>query len=272
MLKIAIIGCGWLGQPLALALQHSGHQIVATCRSSSRQQELAQIGIQAHRFELGHHLDSDQIRRSLQSDLLILNIPPGGRHIQADVYTQNMIDLVCHAKVEGLQNIVFISTTAVYGEQGGEITESTTPEPVTPSAIAHIAIEEIIKQQFGQKACILRLAGLVGQQRHPARYLSGKTAVTLGQQPVNLVHQADVIKAIKAIIKLNKFGHTYHLCANEHPSRQDYYTWACEKLGLPMVAFSAKDSDPQGKLINAKWTCQQLDLDLQYPSPYNMLA
>jgi len=270
-MKIAIVACGWLGQPLAQQLLKEGHSVVATCRSAAKQQELKQQGLTAQLFNLGDNLHSATMQEVLQADLLILNIPPGGKLIQAEFFTHHMCALVQAAKSHGTQRLLFISTTSVYGEVQGEVFEHLLCQPTTLSAKAHLTIEQSVRDIFCDDASILRLAGLVGSERHPAKYLAAKSAVSQGAQGVNLVHQFDVIAAIKRIIELEQFGHIFHLSAHEHPSRQDYYSWACTQLGLQAPEFSVEVNPSQGKLINAQWTCQQLGLQLKYPSPYDML-
>lgn len=270
-MKIAIVACGWLGQPLAQQLLKDGHSVVATCRSAAKQQELQNLGLTTHLFNLGDNLHSAMMQDVLQADLLILNIPPGGKHIQAEFFTHHMCALVQAAKNHGTQKLLFISTAAVYGEVQGEIFEHLLCQPVTLSAKAHLLIEQQVREVFGNNADILRLAGLVGHDRHPAKYLAAKSAVSQGSQGVNLVHQLDVISAIQAIIQQKYYGSIFHLSAHEHPSRQDYYSWACTQLGLQAPEFSVEANPSQGKLINAQWTCQQLGLQLKYSSPYDML-
>ena len=269
-MQLSIMGCGWLGQPLAQQLLQDGHDVVATCRSEDKKNQLEQLGLNTHIFNLGDSLRSKEMLDVLQTDVLILNIPPGGKHIQADFFTQQMCALVKEAKSLGTKRLLFISTTAVYGEVQGEITERSPCQPTTLSAQAHLKIEHRIKETFGDDASILRLAGLVGQQRHPASYLAAKVDLQNALQKVNLVHQHDVIAAIKQIIQLDHFGHVLHLSAHDHPTREAYYRWACAQLNLTLPRFIHTADDKTGKQINAQWTCEQLELQLKYPSPYDM--
>jgi nucleoside-diphosphate-sugar epimerase len=271
-MQISIMGCGWLGQPLARQLLRDGHNIVATCRADAKQKQLQQLGFSTQLYNLGDSVNTDAIKSVLQCDLLILNIPPGGKQIQPTFFTKQMCDLVKQAKMVGTKRLLFISTTAVYGEAQGEMHEQSPCTPTTQSAQAHLKIEQQVLASFAHDACILRLAGLVGHDRHPAKHLAAKTNLNNALQPVNLIHQQDVIAAIKLIIEFEHFGHIFHLSAHEHPSREDYYQWACNKLGLLPPTFIDSEEDSPGKKINAKWTCDTLRLDLSYPSPYDMLT
>ena len=132
-------------------------------------------------------------------------------------------------------------------------------------------IEQAIFEHLAQRACVIRLAGLVGKSRHPAKYLAGRKGLPNGQQAVNLVHQHDVINAIQQIIHLQLWGQTLHLCSAEHPSRKDYYCWAATKLGLALPEFITEEDSDSGKKIDARQSLEKLGLNLLYPSPFDML-
>jgi hypothetical protein len=65
----------------------------------------------------------------------------------------------------------------------------------------------------------------------------------------------------------------YHACSLEHPSRQEYYSWTADKLGLGKVDFANEEntSDSQGKIIDATKSLSDLELELKYPSPFDMI-
>ncbi|MEP4890373.1 MAG: NAD-dependent epimerase/dehydratase family protein [Aliiglaciecola sp.] len=269
-MKIAIIGAGWLGLPLAQALTKSGHTIVATKRSGTEVNKLQEIGISAIQYELGDNLDTQQLTHLFNAQTLILNIPPGRKSPSLDTFSQNMRALLSTAKYKGIQNVLFISTTAVYGNTEGTIYEYTPVAPQTQSGKIHVEIENCVRSLFQQNACILRLGGLVSPDRHPARSLSARKHIENGQQRVNLVHREDVIRAIEKIINSNKFGQTYHLCSLEHPTRQQYYTDAATAMKLAPPEFVEDLSLPSGKCINSEFTLNALEMALVYPSPYDM--
>jgi nucleoside-diphosphate-sugar epimerase len=270
-MHISIVGCGWLGQPLANQLQLGGHSIVATCRSEEKRQALTLQGYSSHIFQLGDDLSSQALKVVFQSSLLILNLPPGGRHIQPEFYTEQMCQLISEAHKQGMQNIIFISTTAVYAEKQDKVVEHSPLAPATASGKAHQRIEQHVIDVFAEQGCVIRLAGLVGKGRHPATYLAGRKALENGSNLVNLVHQHDVVKAIKAIIEQKRYGDIFHLCSHEHPSRRDYYLWSCAQLQLELPEFCDELQEQKSKFIDAHWTCKRLGLTLTYPSPYNML-
>ncbi|GGO71018.1 SDR family oxidoreductase [Bowmanella pacifica] len=258
---IGICGCGWLGFPLALQLTRSGHKVLGTSRSENKLALLLQQNISAYRFSLGELLPW-----SSPPDVLVLNLPPGRRQFDEQSFTKDMTTLIQQA-LEQQSKILFISSTSIYGQALGEITEQHMPQPDTASAKAHLRLEQQILQS-GQGS-ILRLAGLIGPGRHPVKQLSGRV-LDKGEQKVNLVHQQDVITAIEAIIQQGQWQQVFHLSATEHPSRAEFYTWAAAKAGLNAPQFTPATTADKGRWINADASLKTLGIGLRYPSPYDM--
>ena len=268
-MKITICGCGWVGSPAAAELVLRGHQVTGTKRNLADLPALESKGISALAFQLGKPLKQDVFEQLIDCDVFLFNIPCGRKRDDHDVYVAQVDVLLEALKSTGVKHILHLSTTSVYGGLDGTVTDTNETSPLTPSAKTNLEIEKRIMALSGQHA-ILRLAGLVGEDRHPAKFLSGKADLVNPDSAVNLVHRRDVIAAIVAIIEGDKWGDIYHLCSTEHPSRSDYYTKACNKLGLTPPTFSdEQESSP--RVIDATESIAKLGISLSYPSPYDML-
>jgi nucleoside-diphosphate-sugar epimerase len=269
-MQIAVVGCGWLGLPLAISLQNSGHNIVATCRSKQKAKELTKLGFDAETFELGDELKHPRLAALFASKVLVLNIPVGRKNPKTDHFLQHMQALLKHAAQSQIQNIIFISTTSVYGDDCGIVTELSPTNPQTQSGQINLAVEAKVREHFADRHTIIRPAGLVGNARHPATYLAGKSGLLNPDNRVNLVHQDDVVCAIQTVIERGIWGQTLHLSALEHPTRAEYYAWAAEKLALNPPNFVKGQGVALGKQIDATSSLQVLGLSLKYPSPFEM--
>ena len=270
-MQIAVIGCGWLGLPLALSLQTSGHKVVTTCRSQQKTHELNKLGLAAEKFALGDPLTDNRLSHLFASDILVLNIPFGPKNAKTEYFMQHMQALLKHAANSKIQNVIFVSTTSVYGGNGGIYTEQSPTEPQTQSGQINLAVEALVREYFTACSSIIRLAGLVGKDRHPVHYLAGKTDLLNPDKVVNLVHQDDVIESIECIIKNKVWGQTLVLSAAEHPTRHDYYKWAAKQLNITTPSFIEALGQPCGKLIDSSASLETLNMHLKYPSPYDML-
>ena len=270
-MQIAVVGCGWLGLPLALSLQASGHHILATCRSDKKAYELSKLGFDSEQFELGDELKQDRLAKLFAAKVLVLNIPVGRKNSTTEHFAKHMQALLQHAANSQIQNVIFISTTSVYGDNDAIVTEHSPTHAKTPSGQINLAVEALVRENFADRSSIIRPAGLVGKDRHPANYLAGKVGLLNPDNVVNLVHQDDVVCAIKTVIETNLWGQTLHLSALEHPTRSQYYTWAAEKLSLNPPNFIKGTGVALGKKIDATRSLQVLGLSLKYPSPFDML-
>jgi nucleoside-diphosphate-sugar epimerase len=266
-----MVGCGWLGLPLAVSLQKSGHSIVATRRSEAGCAQLSSLGFLCVQFELGDTLTQEKFSAIFNCDLLILNIPVGRKTTASEEFRANIDDLLKHAVNGNVNRVLFVSTTSVYGDQDCIVTEKSATAPTTQSGKINLAIEQRVQHYFAEKACIIRLAGLVGADRHPVHFLAGKTKLAAPHKVVNLIYQYDVIQGIKSIIKNETWGHTLLLSASDHPTRKSYYTWAAKQLNLTAPNFVEEQNQIKGKFIDATASLERLGLHLKYPSPYDML-
>ena len=269
-LKVGICGCGWLGTPLASHLLAAGHQVVGTKRQSDAAQAWSQsLGAPMVPFDVMAP-DYHHAQPLLDCDIVVINIAAGRRNADFDAYRRAMTAFIDHLAQAGVEHVLFISTTSVYGERKGQVTEQTPTAATTASGKAHEAIEAHVVRVFGEQGNILRLAGLIGGERHPSTMLSGRAGLSGGSEPVNLIHRSDVIAAISAIIHQRQWGHVFHLCADLHPSKGVYYGWAAREMGLVPPEYHESAGD--GKWIDASHTIAQLGLNLRYASPYQMIA
>ncbi len=293
MHKRIIIGLGWLGTPLAMNFLSAGHSVVGTTRNSDKASTLALEGIQTVIFDV---YDNDLT--TLHSDIfqdayVIINIPPGRKSFKPQLFIARMKSLFDYALLHQAQHICFISTTAVFAGLEGRIRNDSPLTPNTPSGAAHVELELYLKQiaETGDFSCsVLRLAGLVGKDRHPITTLSQKSNIALGRNPVNLIHQKDVVQVISAMLQNagpkkqhsnasqaanNLFDGNFYaanLCSSEHPTREDYYIWCADQKGIRSPEFAPDNREiVSGKWVDSEQTTNRLQLKLQYPSPYNML-
>lgn len=268
-MKVAVIGAGWLGFPLCERLKSVGATVYATKRSVEGAEQVTFKGIDAFPFSLGDQTLPSPLTKC---HLYIINIGAGRSRFDKDTFKEQMITLCKLCLDDKCKKLIFVSTTSVYGERVRDIKEDAEVEPISASAQAHVAIEDFLIENFAENCTILRLAGLISEDRHPAVHFEGKKDVTQAHRMVNLVHRDDAIAAIEMIIKKKLWGRVFHLCASEHPTRRDYYCWAAEQLELVPPEFLDDTEQPAtGKKVDASDTLETLGLELKYDSPYKMI-
>lgn len=236
--QIAILGCGWLGLPLGSRLVDLGYRVKGSTTSSEKRPKLEAKGIRPYLFRVGESFEGETAD-FFTSDILILNIPPGRRNPKVEQTHPAQVRLIVAAALQGgVKQMVFVSSTSVYGTFNGTVTEETVPNPQTASGRALVKAEQWLSNQ-PIASTIVRMAGLYGPERNPARFLAGKREVKNGAAPINLVHLESAIEAIVQVILREKWNNLYNLCADEHPSRELYYTTKAKEFGLTPPSFAA---------------------------------
>ena len=244
--KISVIGCGWLGKPLAVSLIKQGHQVYGTSRKAENIKELKALGIDAHRFELGE----DGLQAELlNADVAIVAIPSKA--------IDDFEKLFNALKSSSIKKIIFISSTSVYKPMLTPITE----ESVLLDNHPLVAIENMVKEYFSYST-IIRFSGLIGPGRHPGKFFMDKE-IPSPEHVVNMIHLDDCILSITEIIKQQKWGLVYNASADNHPTRREFYTKAKQALNQPEPIFSSENSKAY-KLIDGQKIKTELDFTFKY--------
>lgn len=255
MKQATIIGLGWLGMPLAQHLIRRGWQIKGTKRQA------VQSEIACYPFDL-NKFTPHSLTPLWGSKHLIITLPPSS--CAADIYVSGIKRLVLHAISQNVSHIIFLSSTALLPRRSGQFDEQSPIEAANAPALAEV---EQWLHTLPIPCDILRLAGLVGKQRHPVFHLAGKPALTGGNQPVNLVHLDDAILAIENLLNQPNGQRIFHLCAPHHPSRQAFYTDMARRFMLPDLQF-LPDPEPLDRIILASRIENELSFRYRYPNPY----
>lgn len=248
--RIAVLGAGWLGWPLARHLQKQGYVLKT---STTTPEKLALLQMEDLNPCL-LQVDEGQVNLSdpdfFDTDVIVLNIPPSRRRPDVETWYPAQIQaIVSAAQQRGAEKILFISSTSVYGDVNAEVEESTVPQPDTASARAVLQAETIVKNHFpGTSSSILRMSGLIGGGRKAGRFFAGKKDIPEGNAPVNLVHLEDCIGVIEALIEQEAWGKLYNVCADDHPRKADFYTAQAIQEGFEPPVFST-DETPRFKVV-----------------------
>lgn len=261
--SVTIIGLGWLGLPLGLALHKQGWQV----KGSQRVIKEA-LPFEARALSLPiHNSEQTQVLTALlNTQALIITLPPN-KFESLTAYKQNVKALVTQALLLGVTHIIFTSSSSVFPSHSGYFDEACEPQPDSEQGKCLFELEQWLLSQ-SIRVDIVRLAGLVGGQRHPIKYLAGRT-MQAGNSPVNLVHLDDVVQAISLLFEKPEGKRLFHLVAPEHPLRKDFYPQAAKAFGLAEPQFICDESDSKRLFIGNK-ICRELGFSYQFSSPLLM--
>ena len=266
-IKISILGCGWLGLPLAKSLLSKGYEVKGSTTSESKLEVLKNAGISPFQIQLEEHQIIGTIEDFLkETNVLVIDIPPGLRREFSTSLEMTFVNkvktLIPFIEKSGIQKVIFVSSTSVYGDGFPivEITEETKPNPDTESGKQLVIAEKLLQSNPHFKTTVIRFGGLLGENRHPVKFLAGRTNVENPDAPVNMIQREDCIGIIETVIDKGlrqaqsdnwEWNQTFNAVAPQHPTRKAYYHKKAEILNLPLPTF-AEDSESKGKIISSE--------------------
>lgn len=264
-----IIGCGYVGLPLALRLREQGHEISGWVHSEATAASMAEYRFKRiiigsvgdpHVWETlgGEHYD------------LVIHVASSGRGGEAayeEVFLQG-------ARLMGGRQPqarkLFVSSTSVYGQTQGEIV--TEESPAEPASATSRILREAEKTALGAGMTVVRSSGIYGPGRAVLfdKFRKGEAVIEGdGQRWINQIHQRDLVAALAHLISAGQPGEIYNASDDTPVTYEDYYAWCAEFLNKPMpphgpINFNRKRGLTNKRISNAK--LRATGWQPQYPS------
>lgn len=264
---VSILGCGWLGLPLGAFLKEKGFAVKGSTTQKEKLEKLAQAGIEPFLLNFTPYLQNEQldsIPDFLNSEVLIIAIPPLVSKQGEEFHPKQMLHLSEQVKQSPLNKIIYISSTSVYPEANKAVTEDEELSKENTGNNAILRAEEIVAH-FNRDITILRCGGLMGYDRIPGKYFAGKK-INTGDLPVNYIHQDDVIQAIYEVIRQEKWNRLYNLVAPEHPIRKEVFEKNARQFNLELPIFSREERQDY-KMVKSDKLILELSYQFKYPNP-----
>ncbi len=269
-MRISILGCGWLGLPLAQTLLQRGYTVKGSTTRKEKLATLDEHGIAPYLIRFDPEINDDYQPDFFDSEVLIVNIPPKRREEAVHQYPQQIASLLRVIEDSSVQKVLFVSSTSVYPNVNRTVRESDTSEEVKASGRALLTTERMVREQPGIEATVLRFCGLFGPDRNPGRFLAGKTLPGSGRVPVNMIHLDDCIAIIVEILEKEVWGETFNACADAHPTKMEFYGEAARRLSFDPPRFAATEADAH-KVVDSSKLKVALNYRFKYPDPKEAL-
>ncbi|MGB5701161.1 NAD-dependent epimerase/dehydratase family protein [Muriicola sp.] len=249
---IGVLGCGWLGFPLAKRFISMDFRVSGTTTTKANLDILGNEGIVPYYVELHNEGVQGSLINFLKDiDILIINVPPRRKAMEED-YLNKMTQLYEASKIMHLKKIIFVSSTSVYGEVQGEVTERSVLKPGSDSAKQLVAAEKLFMGDKDMEATIVRFGGLLGPDRHPVTYLAGQHELSNGDDAINLIHIDDCVLLLTSIVTNEWWGKLMNGVYPDHPTKRIYYTKEATKRGLPVPVYTKGYAGKTGKIVKTK--------------------
>ena len=151
-MKVSILGCGWLGFPLAKKLIEIGFEVKGSTTSENKLAVLKSNKIAPYLLELTENKISACISDFLNdSDILIIDIPPGLRKIteatSEKTFVAKIENLIPFIEKSTIKKVLFISSTSVYADTApiSTVTEESVLHPDTESGKQLVEVENLLR-------------------------------------------------------------------------------------------------------------------------------
>ncbi|MDH7447471.1 cupin [Aquimarina sp. 2201CG14-23] len=251
--QISIMGTGWLGFPLAIALLDENYKVKGSTTSETKLKQLQEKDIASYQVSITENGPKGSIDSFLdESEILIINIPPGLRRNPESNFVGKIQSLIPRIEQSTIEKVLFISSTSVFADLDGfpMISSKTIPNAVSNAGKQLIETEQILLNNQNFETTILRFAGLFDERRHPATMLSKRKNIKNPLAPVNLIHREDCIGIIKKIIETDSWNNTFNASYPDHPLKSEYYSTICKQMELPIPDYDFETSS-KGKVIDS---------------------
>lgn len=246
--KISILGCGWLGKALAIELLNKQYPVKGSTTSSEKIDSLKAVGIKPFVVDISNSANDNA--HFLLTDILVISITSKN--------SADFSNLITQIEKANITKVIFISSTSVYPNTNGTVTEKT---PTKATALSEI--EQLFTTNTLFKTTIIRFGGLFGYNRKPGNFIKPGKEIENPEGYINFIHRDDCIHIIEQIISTNSWGETLNACADSHPKRREFYKKEMSKADKLALQFNEESANAY-KIVNSEKLKTLLNYEFKY--------
>lgn len=228
--RLLIVGCGDVGMRL-LPLVRDRFRVFAVTSQPSRVPELRAAGA----TPVVANLDSPDSLQRLRglADTVVHLAPPQSEGTQDRRTRQLAAILPRHA------NVVYVSTTGVYGDCGGaQFDETRTTAPANARAVRRVDAEQVLRRwalRAKGRLAILRVPGIYAGDRLPVERLQRGTPALRPEDDVytNHIHADDLARIVALAVFRAAPQRVIHTVDDSDMTMGDYFDAVADAHGLP---------------------------------------
>ena len=230
MNKLFCFGLGFTGENVANYFIQHNWQVYGTIRkerSLNPNITVLKYDPQAKLNDLKDYLS--------ETDILLISIAPDG---MGDVVLNNNFDDITVLLKNGIKRVIYLSTTAVYGDaEGKEIDENFPVNPNSQRARNRIKAERQwinLCKEYGIPCNVLRLSGIYGRGRNQIKNLlngNAKRIIKKGQI-FNRIHVEDITNIVFALSNSRLASEVFNVSDDLPSPPQDVVEYAADLLSV----------------------------------------
>jgi nucleoside-diphosphate-sugar epimerase len=260
MMRVLIIGCGYIGLPLGAELARLGHEVFGLTRSGRTGPALQERGIKPLTADIRRRAELDALPGPFDWVVNTVSSNKGGVEEYRQIYLEGMRHILQWLEAAPPKKMVHTSSTSVYGQTDGSLVKESSPaEPRSEMGQVLVAAERLLLEAvLTQKipAVILRSAGIYGPGRGHLflQYLKDQVSIPgRGERLLNMIHRDDLAACILTALKSGRPGEIYNASDDEPVPQIHFFRWLSETLGKNMPPFVREDeAAPQKRPVTHK--------------------
>ena len=259
-----IVGCGYLGRRVAARWVAAGRRVAALTRRNAA--PLSKLGVEP---VVGDVLDPATLRNLPPARTVLYAVGmdrTAGRSMR-DVYIGGLGHVLNTLPPPG--RFVYVSSTGVYGQTGGEWVDESAPTVPTEGAGRVVLEAEGLLRARLPAAVVLRFAGIYGPDRllRKQPLLAGEPLAGDPEKWLNLAHVEDGADAVLAAEARAAGGETYHVADDAPVRRRDFYTLLADLLNAPPARFDPRpEPGAANRRVSNRAARERLGWVPRYPS------
>ena len=271
--RLFIFGLGYSGLEIARLAKAAGWRVAGTCTSEQKAAALRADGIEAHCFDGTAALPPEAMDGASH---VLCTIAPGAAGDPAL--------RICSRLLRRARWLGYLSTTGVYGDQGGGWVDEETPaRPGQPRSVERLAAErawQALGLEAGVAVDVFRLPGIYGPGRSAVDQVKAGTARRIDKpgQVFSRIHVEDIAGTVLMAISAAHAGAIYNVADDLPASTSDVVAFACELLGMPVppvipweqagptMSALARSFYAETRRVKNDRIKRELDVVLRYPT------
>jgi nucleoside-diphosphate-sugar epimerase len=231
--RILIIGCGDVGERLVRQYR-SQAKFFALTRSEEKAARLRALGA----VPFIGDLDRPATLARLPAADAVFHFAPPPAEGDTDTRTRQLLHALSrHGRLP--RHLVYISTSGVYGDCGGEwVDESRPPAPVNGRAIRRVDAERQLRvwgRRHGVRVSILRAPGIYAADRLPLERIKRGTPALIARDDsyTNHIHADDLARLAWAAMFRGRPQRVYHAVDAQPMKMGDWFDSCADAFDLP---------------------------------------
>ncbi len=263
---ISILGCGWLGFPLAQLLIKHDYQVKGSTTTPHKVDLLKQNGIGPYLLHFNPHHTGDGAEDFFAAQVLILTIPFRRNLTDPHFYIRQMEAVAEKVRTSSIEFVVFTGSTSVYLDSKGEVFERDVLNPHDERSKVLLDIERMLLRSRDFEATVVRFGGLYGEDRPLWKSLADPSDLKEGNKTLNVIHRDDAVQILLEIIRQDIRGEIFNACSDQHPTRKELYTRQALQRGLK-PPYAALEEKSGYKIVSNTKIKERLGYQFKYPDP-----